>query len=306
MRYVGAGELEEILPMHAAVDALEAAFMAGARVESPPRMHVDVPDGTLLMMPAAGEMGTGVKLVTLNPGNPERGLPFIHGAYMLFAPGTLVPECAIDGGVLTGLRTAAVSALATRRLARRDAPHLVIFGAGVQARSHLVAMAAVRDLRRVTIVSRSRGPADDLVQQARALGFEAAVGDPGDVAAADIVCTCTTSKEPVFDGSLLPAGCHVNAVGAYQPHARELDDATVVRAKVVVETREAALEEAGDLLIPIEAGLITRAHIVAELSDVVRGEPVRTSAGDVTVFKSVGVAFEDLVLARAAVDAMQS
>jgi ornithine cyclodeaminase/alanine dehydrogenase-like protein (mu-crystallin family) len=292
--------------MKAAVDALEAAFGDASSPEAPQRMHVAVPGGTLLLMPAAGEMGTGVKLVTLNPSNPGRGLPFIHGAYMLFAPEDLAPECVIDGGALTALRTAAVSGLATRYLARGDAEHLVIFGAGVQGHSHLDAMAAEGRLRRVTVVSRTLEPAEALASRARSLGFEGAVGDAGAVAAADIVCTCTTSNDPVLDGSLLPAGCHVNAVGAYQPHTRELDDNAVLRAKVVVETREAALEEAGDLLIPIEAGVITREHIVAELGEVVRGQVVRSSDDDVTVFKSVGVAFEDLVLARAVADRMKS
>jgi len=286
--------------MKAAVDALEAAFAAADETVTPPRMHVDVPDGTLLVMPSAGRAGAGVKLVTLNPENPSRGLPFIHGAYVLFAPETLVPECLIDGAALTGLRTAAVSGVATRYLAREDARHLVVFGAGAQATAHLEAMVSVRKLERVTIVSRSREPAVRLTERAEEMGLAARVGAPEDVADADIVCTCTTSAEPVFDGAALPSGCHVNAVGAYQPHTRELDDAAVTRAKVVVEHRDAALEEAGDLLIPIENGVITRDHIVADLFEVVRGAAVRTARDDVTVFKSVGVAFEDLAVARAA------
>lgn len=290
--------------MNAAVDALEAAFATGRLGDAPQRLHAEVPDGTLLLMPAAGIQGAGVKIVTLNPSNPDAGLPFIHGAYVLFAPGTLAPECVIDGGALTGLRTAAVSGLATRHLARADASRLVIFGAGVQAHSHLTAMAAVRRIRRVTVVSRSPEPAERLVARARALGMEASVGEPGDVRDADIVCTCTTSKRPVFDGAHLPSGAHVNAVGAYQPHTRELDDAAIRRGKVVVETRAAALEEAGDLLIPLESGTIAGDHIVAELADVAGGRTIRESDDDITVFKSVGVAFEDLVLARAAVDRM--
>ncbi|HVM35028.1 MAG TPA: ornithine cyclodeaminase family protein [Actinomycetota bacterium] len=306
MKYIAPEDLQKILPMKAAVDALEFAFGDAAPPEAPQRMHVAVPGGTLLLMPAAGDMGTGVKLVTLNPSNPGRGLPFIHGTYMLFRPNDLAPECVIDGGALTALRTAAVSGLATRHLARGDAHGLVIFGAGVQGHSHLDAMATERRLRRVTVVSRTRQPAEALASRARALGFEGAVGDASAVATADIVCTCTTSNDPVFDGSLLPDGCHVNAVGAYQPHTRELDDDAVLRGRVVVETREAALEEAGDLLIPIDAGVITRDHIVAELGEVVRGREVRSSDEDITVFKSVGVAFEDLVLARAAADRVKS
>jgi len=151
------------------------------------------------------------------------------------------------------------------------------------------------------VVSRSPGPAAHLAERGRSLGLVAEVGDPDAVAEADIVCTCTTSAEPVFDGSLLSAGAHVNAVGSYRPDMRELDETTIRRGRLVVETREVALEEAGDLLMPIGAGVIA-ADDLAELSDVVRGARVRRGPEDVTVFKSVGIAFEDLVVARAAFD----
>ncbi len=299
---VDADELARALPIEAAVDALEAAFRGDALPQAPLRSQVRADPGDLLLMPAVGTQGAGVKLVTVNPANPDRGLPLVQGAYVLFAPDTLEPVAVLDGAALTGLRTAAVSGLATRHLARAEASRLVIFGAGAQARAHLEAVPAVRPVRQITIVSRSRGPAEALVARARGRGLDAALGTPEAVAEADLVCTCTTSPTPVFDGSALRPGTHVNAVGSYQPETREIDDAAVRRARLVVETREAALAEAGDLLIPIEAGVIAPEDIVADLSEVVRGARVRTADDDVTIFKSVGVAFEDLVVARAALD----
>ncbi|MGQ0670898.1 MAG: ornithine cyclodeaminase family protein [Actinomycetota bacterium] len=298
---IDADQLYRLLPVADAVDALEAAFGADRLPDAPQRVRVGTDAGEILLMPASGTAGIGVKLVTLSPGNPERGLPFVQGVYVLFSADSQVPEAIIDGAALTGLRTGAVSGLATRHLARPEADRLVIFGAGVQAGAHLDAMRAVRPIQSVVVVSRSPGPAADLAGRGRSLGLAAEVGDPAAVTEADIVCTCTTSAEPVFDGSLLPAGAHVNAVGSYRPDMRELDETTVRRGRLVVETRDAALEEAGDLLMPIGAGVITTDDIV-ELSDVVRGTRVRRGPQDVTVFKSVGVAFEDLVVARAALD----
>jgi ornithine cyclodeaminase/alanine dehydrogenase-like protein (mu-crystallin family) len=285
--------------MEAAINALEVAFTS-ERPETPLRSHIEVGGGSLWMMPATGAEGAGVKLITINDDNPGRGLPLIQGAYVLFAPETMTPEAVIEGSALTGIRTAAVSGLATRHLARADASRLVIFGAGTQANTHLDAMAAVRPISSVTVVARTTDRAERLVRRARSMGMESSAGAPDAVAGADIVCTCTTSPDPVFDGSMLPSGAHVNAIGAYQAHTRELDDAVIARAKIVVETRAAALEEAGDVIIPLRAGLIDEGS-VTELGAAIAGPPVRRGPEDVTVFKSVGVAFEDLAVARAAV-----
>ncbi|HET9310260.1 MAG TPA: ornithine cyclodeaminase family protein [Actinomycetota bacterium] len=297
--FVDGPELLRRLPVRAAIDALEVAFRDGDPSEAPLRTHVPTPAGALLMMPAAGEPGVGVKLVTLTEANPASGLPFIHALYTLFDPSTQAPRLLVDGSALTALRTAAVSGLATKLLAGDDARRLVIFGAGVQAGAHLDAMAAVRSLTDVVVVSRTHENADALVRRARATGLDADVGGPDAVSAADIVCTCTTATEPLFDGSELAAGAHVNAVGSYRPDTREVDTETVRRAKVVVETREAALEEAGDLLIPIAEGAIDRGHVAADLQEVVQGKQVRAGRADLTVFESVGLAFEDLAVAGA-------
>jgi len=303
MRSIGADELRELLSMTGAIDALEAGFRDGDPSVTPPRSSIDTPAGSLLLMPASGTAGVGVKLVALTPSNPEGGLPFVNAVYVLFDVATQTPEAVIDGGALTALRTAAVSGLATRHLARPDARRLVIFGAGVQAAVHLEAMLAVRPVDRVAIVSPTRARAEALADRVRGLGVEAVVGDPDDVAEGELVCACTTSTAPLFDGNALSPGAHVNAVGAYLPDARELDSTTIARAKVVVETRDAALAEAGDLLIPIGEGAIGSQHVIADLKELVTGAAVRTSPDDVTVFKSVGIAFEDLVVARAAVEA---
>jgi ornithine cyclodeaminase/alanine dehydrogenase-like protein (mu-crystallin family) len=300
--HVGARELERILPVAKAIEALERAFAAESRPETPLRNTIEVSGGELLLMPASGEQGVGVKLVTLAPENPGRGLPFLHSVYVLFSPESLEPALTVDGAALTALRTSAVSAVATRHLARGNSTRLVLFGAGVQANAHLDAIRTVRPVERIHVVSRSREPAERLVERARMLNLDAEVSGPEATADADIVCTCTTSATPVFDGRLLPDGVHVNAVGAYRPDARELDDETIGRAKIVVETRQAALAEAGDLLIPIERGVIAASDISADLGEVVRGATVRTSADDVTVFKSVGVAFEDLAVAAAVLE----
>jgi ornithine cyclodeaminase/alanine dehydrogenase-like protein (mu-crystallin family) len=302
LRTIDRGELQALLPMEAAIDALETAFRSERLPSAPLRTHLDAGEGELLMMPAMGGMGLGVKLVTVNPRNPARGYPLIHAAYVLFAMDSLEPLAVFDGQALTALRTGAVSGLATRYLARPDAERLVIFGAGVQAQSHLLAMRAVRDVWLLTVVSRTPARAERLVDRARAMGMEAAVGEPEGVARVDLVCTCTTSAEPLFDGSQLKAGVHVNAVGSYQPQTRELDDEAIRRGKLVVETRTAALAEAGDILMPMESGVINPSAVVADLSEMVKGAAVRTSPDDVTIFKSVGVAFEDLVVARAAMD----
>jgi ornithine cyclodeaminase len=254
------------------------------------------------MMPAADATGVGVKLVTLTPENPARGVPLIGAVYVLFDARTQQPRGVIDGAALTALRTAAVSGVATKHLARQDVRDLVIFGAGVQAGAHLDAMLAVRDLGRVTIVSRSEGPASALRDRAAALGLEATLAGPEAVREADVICTCTTSPEPLFDGRWLAGGVHVNAVGSYRPDTRELDGETIRRAKLVVEERAAALAEAGELAIAVAEVSIDGSHVLADLHEVASGAIVRTDSEDVTVFKSVGLAFEDLAVAAAAMD----
>lgn len=296
MELIDGEGLRRRLPMRAAIDALEIAF--GQDLPSlSPRTHEVTSDGALFLMPAAGPQGVGVKLITLTEANRSRGLPFIQGVYVLFRAGTQEPEAVFDGAAMTALRTGAVSGLATRLLAREDAHRLVVFGSAVQARSHVEAVRAVCKVDDVVVVSPT--PA-----HARAFAREVGgrTGTAEDVREADVVCTCTPSAVPLFDGAWLPDGVHVNAIGAYTPVTRELDSAAMARGRLVVETREVAMAEAGDLLLAIEDGAIGPQHVQADLQEAVRGKQVRRSPSDITIFKSVGMAFEDLVIARAAAD----
>ncbi len=295
--WIGAARLRQLLPMVDVVDALEASLRGGDPGSGPPRSSLAVGDGQLLVMPAAGAAGAGVKLVGVQPHNPERGLPFVQAVYALFDADTLTPRALIHGGELTRIRTAAVSGLATRHLSRPGASQLVVFGAGVQARAHVESMRAVRPIARVTVVGRTPPAADSMVRDLVSAGIDAHAGDSGAVRGADIVCTCTTAAEPLFDGELLSAGAHINAVGSFQPQTREIDSRTVAAGRVVVEDRLAALEEAGDLIIPIAEGSFTAEAICADIGELVRGAGVRRDERDVTVFKSVGLAWEDLVVA---------
>jgi ornithine cyclodeaminase len=292
--------IRSAITVEQAITAVEGALAADGFPATPDRMHVESVSGTLLTMPAAVDWGSGVKLVTVAPGNPARGLPLIHGVFVLFAAESMAPVAVMDGAALTALRTAAVSAVATRHLARTDAASLVMFGAGAQAHAHLHALRTVRDIASLAVVDPVRERAEQLAAHARELGIAARLTGPEAVATADIVCTCTTSREPLFDGALVPRGAYVNAVGSFEPAVRELDDATVARAEIVVETRRATIDETGDLLVPLQSGVITADRIVAELPDVIRRRGLPSGAAqDLVVFKSVGHAFEDLIVAEA-------
>jgi ornithine cyclodeaminase/alanine dehydrogenase-like protein (mu-crystallin family) len=294
------------LPMRAAIDALEREVAAEGFPPVPQRLHLAEGDQQLLVMPSFTGGWAGVKLITIDPANPARGLPLIHGSYTLFGPPALAPVATIDGQALTELRTAAVSGLATRHLARPGATRLVIFGAGAQGRSHLLAMAAVRELTDVRIVAPRPASVDAFLAFAadHLPDVPVRAGSPGDVATADLVCTCTSSSTPVFDGGRLQPGVHVNAIGAYLPSMAEVDPSAVAVSRVVVETREAAFAEKGDLLQAEEAGVWHRDQLATDLTGLLRdGAMVRTGDGDRTLFASVGVAYEDLVVARAIAEA---
>lgn len=295
--FVSRSSLERLLPYADAVQALRAAF-GRARADSPHRVSVGVPDGHLLLMPAHGPEGVGVKLVTLPDHDPGRHQPRVQGVFVLFSARRLAPELIIDGAALTERRTAAVSALATQCLARESASRLVVFGAGPQARAHVAALCAVRPIGSVAIVGRRPDPARRLAAEIRARGLAAEVSAPEAVADADIVCTCTPSTADLFDDRSLAPGAHVNAIGAYREDMRELPAATLARALLTVERRSAALAEAGDIIQAIAEGAIGPDHIAGDLADLARGDVTRSDPEQVTVFKSVGVADEDLVLGR--------
>lgn len=242
-----------------------------------------------------------MKAVSVFPGNAKRGIDTHQGAVLLFEADTGRLSALMDGAAITAIRTAAVSGVATDLLARSDASELAILGAGVQARTHVEAIAAVRPLRRVRIWSRNPERAATLASELRPrftfsidapLGAEAAVRD------ADIVTTVTASAEPVLQRGWLKPGVHINAVGSSIPTSREIDTATMVAARLFVDRRESALAEAGDLLIPMKEGAVKADHIQAELGDVIIGKhPGRRSSGELTLFKSLGLAVEDVASA---------
>jgi ornithine cyclodeaminase len=285
-----------------AVDALEAALRGGLDPEAdPPRQAVPGEAGEILIMPATSPGAAGVKLVTVAPANPERGLPRIQGVYVLFDPETLAPAALVDGIALTNLRTAAVSALAVRHLAAAGAERLVVFGTGAQGWAHVGALRAVAPgISRVDVVARDRGRLDAFVERCAAEhdGLQAEAAAPDAVAEANLVVCATTAREPLFDGALVRDDATVVAIGSHEPAAREVDAALAGRATVVVESRASALREAGDVIRAIDEGALDAAGLVP-LAALVRGD-TGPNSGRPRLFKSTGMAWEDLVVAAAA------
>lgn len=305
-------DMAGLLTPAAAADALAGVLLAGLDPETcPPRSALPVPGGgELLLMPAATGAYAGVKIAGVAPGNPALGLPRITGTYLLLDGPTLRPLALLDGAALTTLRTPAVSALALRHLVPAGRPlRLLIFGSGPQAYGHLEAVHAMRQLAEVVVVARagsadSAAGAEKLAAHARGLGVPARSGVAAEVADADLVICCTTSREPLFDGRLIAPGATVVAVGSHEPDAREVDTALVRRASVYVESRAAALREAGDLLVPEAEGAIGAGHISGTLADLVAGRmPGAGAASCPQLFKSVGMAWEDLAVAVALFEA---
>jgi alanine dehydrogenase len=307
MRVLSAGDVRSGLPMSEAVEAMREAFRALSEGRStvPPRTHIplsDPPGDALFMpscMPSIGRIG--VKAITLFGGNPARGLPMLQAVMLMLDAETGAPLALIDGNVLTAIRTGAASGAATDALARRDASVAAIFGAGLQARTQLEAVCSVRPVRDARVYDVRPEPARSFAaDMSTLLGIRVLPAEtPTEaLAGADIVCTATTSREPVFDDADLEGGTHINAVGSYKPDVRELPGQTVARAVVVVDRISDAMAEAGDLVVPLTEGLFGADHIATELGDVLAGRaPGRESAEQITLFKSVGVAVQDLAAA---------
>ncbi len=286
--------------MNEVIEALRAGFTTTPHHVA--RQHFHAGTGDFLIMPALDKRSAGVKMVMIQPDNAVRGLPVIQGAYVLFDVAAGGPVALFDGAGLTTLRTPAASAVATDVLARQGVTTLGIIGGGPQGAGHVEAMLAIRpSLRRIVVASRTEATAQRLVDELRAgvrADIEITVGDYGAAADADIVCIGTRSLQPIVAGHQVRPGTHVNAVGAYRLDMAELSGDLLAGATVTVDDREAAVAEAGDLHQAAERGEWSWDHVVGDLTDLASGRLARRHNDEITVFKSVGLAYEDLLAAR--------
>lgn len=319
MLTISAQDVDRALTETMLVDALQVAFRDG--MVQPVRHHhaVERPDGaasTLLLMPAWNDFeaaGTsaggfiGVKIVTVSPDNNSIGKPAVVGLFLLLNGKTGEPVALIDGPRLTTWRTACASALASRWLSREDSSRLLIIGAGAMAPFLVRAHCAVRPIRQIRIWNRTQANAEKLAATLRAEGFDVSATDDLDGALgwADMISSATISAEPLVRGARLKPGTHVDLVGAFTPELRESDDEAISKARVYVDTREGATKEAGDIVQALASGALTRDGIVADLYELARGEKQgRRNADEITLFKSVGAALEDLAAGIAVYKAM--
>jgi alanine dehydrogenase len=302
LRVYSAEDVHAALPWAALADALEEAFSAGDSHVPLRHAHDVAGSGTLLLMPAWSPEALGVKLVTVMPGAAARGAGTVQASYLLLDRHTGEPCALIDGEALTLRRTAAASALAAQWLARPDATRLLVVGAGRLAPWMARAHVALRpDLAHVDVWARNADAAEEVVETLRDEGIDAEVALQlrGAVEAADVITCATTAREPLLHGAWLRPGTHVDLVGGFRRDMREADDAAILRACVFVDTFAGALAEAGDLTQPLERGVIARSHVLGELAQLLRGEVAgRSGSDDITLFKSVGTALEDLAAAR--------
>jgi ornithine cyclodeaminase/alanine dehydrogenase-like protein (mu-crystallin family) len=325
--FLDAMAVDRHLTMEMSLEAVAEAFRAvstGGAIQ-PVRTHLHLPEqrGQFLVMPGhlASPPALGAKLLTLVPGNEARGLPSHQSLIVLFHPETGMLRALVDGDGITAARTGAASAVATRCLAWSDASELALLGAGLQARSHLEAMLAVRPIRRVRIWSRTRARVEAFLawgkawleaktargQLSESVELVAAPTPAEAVRGAQVICTLTASSTPILMGEWLEPGVHVNAVGAHTPATRELDSEAVAVSRCFVDQREAALAEAGEFRIPMDEGRIDEGHLLGEIGQLLRGEvDGRTGPDDRTLFKSLGLAAQDLATAVRLVERVEA
>ena len=302
IRILSASDIREALPMPKAIDAMRHAYsqLSAGKAIAPPRQHLSTDKGVTLIMPAylPEHSEFVIKVVSVYDNNPNLGLPRITATVLVLDPSTGTPKAFMDGASLTAIRTGASGGAAADLLARQDAKTVGLFGAGVQARAQLQAVMAIRDIACVNLISRTRASAQQLATEISEWTDAPEVNlvpNPQQVVEdADIVICATTSATPLFDGNALQPGTHITAVGTFVPEKREVDTTTIRRAhRIVVDSREACLEEAGDLIIP-------NAEIDAEIGEILNGDkPGRQSDEEITFFKSVGVSVQDAVAGAA-------
>jgi ornithine cyclodeaminase len=286
-------------------DALGA--LARGEVFQPLRTIIRPPDarGLLGFMPAyrpGDHSAFGMKAICVFPENPSLGKDAHQGMVILFSHETGEPLALMNASQITAIRTAAVSAVATRLLAREDAKQLGIIGAGVQARTHLIALASVRQLKRARVACRNPEHSERLVADMRdkvSFPIEAVTSNEDAVRNADVIVTATSSQEPVIKREWVADGAHINAIGTHSPKSREIDSATMAAARVFTDRRESLLNEAGDYVLAAQEGAVTPESVVAEIGELVIGTKAgRTSPSEITLFKSLGLAIEDVVCAE--------
>ncbi len=307
---LSADDVEKAAPMAEAIAVVKAALaqLSTGKAVVPLRIQLPVEPhgGNTLFMPAylSESDALGVKVVSVFPRNLGKGIPTISAIIIAMDATTGCPVAIIDGAYLTALRTGAASGVATELLARKDAEVAAVFGAGAQARTQLLAVCEVRDIKRALVFARTREKVEVYVEEMRGKGhipqdLHVASSPVEAVREADVICTATTASIPVFDGNDLRSGSHINAIGAFTPQMQEVDEVTIKRAdKIVVDSRKACLAEAGDIIIPLRKGFITEDDIHAELGEVATGlRPGREGDGEITYFKSVGNAVQDMAVA---------
>lgn len=312
MRILSRADVQKAMTMMEAIGIVKDAFIQLSNREAtvPLRVPVNVPkhSGTTLFMPAylARSDVLAAKIVSVFNDNISLGLPLIHAAVIVVDARTGQISGLLEGGFLTSLRTGAASGAATDVLARREARVVAIFGAGVQGRSQLLAIASVRSLERVYVVDSSREVLGKFIEEMSGQrgvpkDLRAALSTAEAVREADIICTATTSITPVYDGTLVKPGTHINGIGSFTPRMQENPETMVRRAdKIVVDSFEGALAEGGDLIIPLDKGIIARSNIYAEIGEILGGgKPGRERDSEITFFKSVGNAIQDASVAQA-------
>ena len=306
---VSQAEVERLLPMQICIDVMSDALIALAKgqVHLPLRVVVRPSEaaGLMALMPTyiSGERAAyGVKVIGVFPGNPAKGKDSHQGAVLLLSAETGEPLALMNASAITAIRTAAVSGVATRWLARNDASDLAIIGSGVQARSHLAALACVRSIKRVRVTSRHLEHAKAFAKEMSEhydFPIEPVKNVEAAVRGADLIVTATSSSKPIVRREWIAAGAHLNVVGASQPNAREVDTATMAAASLFVDRRESTLNESGDYLFAVRDGAIRPEHIRAEIGEVLMGaRPGRTTIEEITLFKSLGLAVEDVAAAE--------
>ena len=300
-------DVMSVLDMKSCMEVVEKAVgeLAKGTAEMPLRINIKPPDGLSLYMPAfLQEMGAlAIKVVTVYKNNPSRfNMPVIYGKVLLQNPETGDVICIMDGGYLTAVRTGAGSGVATKYLAREDKNQTVgIFGAGVQARTQLWAVTIAREISKAFVYDISDEAADNFVQEmSNKLNIEVIkTTNPGRLLETNIICTATSAPEPLFSGSDIKEGTHINGIGSHTPNARELDTEIIKRSKFIGDSRTACFNEAGDIMIPLKEGAIDQSHFHAELGEVIVGKkPGRADDSEITLFKSNGLAIQDVATAK--------